>query len=200
MWEMWPPFPHLRDHLFFSNVPVAGIRGRSWRISSMDRTVENVVPLFSQVASERAIEGLTTHWPPRRVFMMPSRLIAALFLSSSLLTAQSIDASKVGTVHVSREGRFEVSMSVDGKDIVSPNRDKVATFYVLPGYHQLALRSGEISPSAAFKVVTGGEYFFKVNYERVVSARTPGDLRVSLSMQPNAGGTGEVRETRMDSK
>ncbi|MEA2258218.1 MAG: hypothetical protein QOJ51_1043 [Acidobacteriaceae bacterium] len=68
--------------------------------------------------------------------MMPSRLIAALFLSSSLLTAQSIDASKVGTVHVSREGRFEVSMSVDGKDIVSPNRDKVATFYVLPGYHQ----------------------------------------------------------------
>jgi hypothetical protein len=166
----------------------------------MDRTVENVVPLFSQVASERAIEGLTTHWPPRRVFMMPSRLIAALFLSSSLLTAQSIDASKVGTVHVSREGRFEVSMSVDGKDIVSPNRDKVATFYVLPGYHQLALRSGEISPSAVFKVVPGGEYFFKVNYERVVSARTPGDLRVSLSMQPNAGGTGELRETRMDSK
>jgi hypothetical protein len=59
--EMWPPFPQLRDHLLFSNVPVAGIRGRSWRISSMDRTVENVVPLFSQVASERAIEGLTTH-------------------------------------------------------------------------------------------------------------------------------------------
>lgn len=131
---------------------------------------------------------------------MPSRLIAALFLSSSLLPAQSIDASKVGTVHVSREGRFEVSMTVDGKDIVSPNHDKSATFYVLPGYHKLTLGSGEISPSASFRAVPGREYFFKVNYERVVSARTPGDLRVSLSIQPDAGGTGELPEARTDSK
>jgi hypothetical protein len=132
--------------------------------------------------------------------MMPSGLIAALFLSSSLLPAQSIDASKLGIVHVSREGSFEVSMSVDGKDIVSPNRDKVATFYVSPGYHQLVLRSGEISPSASFKAAPGGEYFFKVNYEHVVSARTPGDLSVSLSMQSGAGETGELREARIDSK
>jgi hypothetical protein len=132
--------------------------------------------------------------------MMPSRLIAALFLSSSLLPAQSIDASKVGTVHVCRGGRFEVSLSVDGKDIVPPNRDRIATFYVLPGYHQLVLRSGEISPSASFKAAPGGEYFFNVNYQRVVSAGTTGDLRVSLGMQSNAGGTGEFRETKMDSK
>jgi hypothetical protein len=132
--------------------------------------------------------------------MMPSRLIAALFLSSSLLTAQSFDASKVGTVHVCRRGRFEVSLSVDGKDIVSTNQDKIATFYVLPGYHQLVLRSGEISPSASFTAVPGGEYFFNVNYQRVVSARIPGELRVSVSMQSNAGGTGELREARMDSK
>jgi hypothetical protein len=132
--------------------------------------------------------------------MMPSRLIAALFLSSSLLPAQSIDASKVGTVHVSREGRLEVSMSVDGKDIASPNRDKVATFYVLPGYHQLTLRSGEISPSASFMAAPGEDYFFKVKYERVVSVRTSGDLKVSLSMEPNAGDTGELRKARTGSK
>jgi hypothetical protein len=132
--------------------------------------------------------------------MMSSRLIAALFLSSSLLPAQSIDASKVGTVHVCREGRFEVSVSIDGKNIASPKRDKIATFYVLPGYHQLTLRSGEISPSASFNAAPGGEYFFQVNYERLVSAGAPGDLRVSLSMKSNAAATGELRNARMDSK
>jgi hypothetical protein len=132
--------------------------------------------------------------------MMPSRLIAAVFLSSSLLLAQSIDASKVGTVHVCREGKFDVSLSVDGKHIVSLNRDKIATFYVLPGYHELALRSGEISPSASFKAAPGGEYFFNVNYEQVVSAKSPRDLRVSLSMQSNVVATGELRAAKMDPK
>jgi hypothetical protein len=128
--------------------------------------------------------------------MMPSRLIAALFLSSSLLLAQSIDASKVGTVHVCRQGEFEVSLSVDGNHVVSLNRDKAATFYVLPGYHELALRSGEISPSASFKAAPGGEYFFTVNYERIASRSSSRDLRVSLSMQPNAGAKGEPREAK----
>ena len=132
--------------------------------------------------------------------MMPSRFIAALFLSSSLLLAQSIDASKVGTVHVCGQGEFEVSLYVDGNHIVSLNRDKTATFYVLPGYHELALRSGEISPSASFRAAPGGEYFFTVNYERVVSARSARDLRVTLRMQPNAAATGESREARTDRK
>ena len=131
---------------------------------------------------------------------MPSRYIAALFLSSSLLAAQTTDASKVGTVHVHREGRFEVSLSLDGNDIGSLNQDKFATFYVLPGYHQLVLRSGEISPCASFKAAPGGEYFFKVNYEHVVSAGSPRGLRVSLSMQPNGASTGELRAAKMDAK
>jgi hypothetical protein len=81
--------------------------------------------------------------------MMPSRLIAAAFLLSSLLPAQTIDASKVGTVHVYREGRLliGVSVSVDGNDVVSLTPHKIATFYVSPGYHELTLRSGEIRPS-----------------------------------------------------
>lgn len=133
--------------------------------------------------------------------MMPSRLIAALFLSSSLLLAQSVDASKVGTVHVCRQGEFEISLSVDGNHLVSlNNRDKVATFYVLPGYHELTLRSGDIGPSASFKAAPGGEYFFTVNYERVVSKTSSRDLRVSLSMQPNAGPTAEPRYAKVDPK
>jgi hypothetical protein len=64
--------------------------------------------------------------------MMPSRMIATVFLLSSLLPAQSIDTSKVGTVHVYREGRLliGVSLSVDGNDIVSLTPHKIATFNV----------------------------------------------------------------------
>lgn len=42
---------------------VAGseVPGRSWRISSMERTVWNVVALFTQMKSERVIETPTTH-------------------------------------------------------------------------------------------------------------------------------------------
>ena len=50
--------------------------------------------------------------------MLPSRLIAALFLSSSLLPAQSIDASKVGPEFGERSRRVAthaVSCSKDEK-------------------------------------------------------------------------------------
>ena len=130
---------------------------------------------------------------------MPSRLIVAAFLLSSLLPAQTIDASKVGTVHVYREGRLliGVSLSVDGNDVASLTPHKIATFYVSPGYHELTLRSGEISPSASFKAEPGKEYFFKMDYEHVVSPTSLRDLRVSLSMQSNTGAD-ELREVKID--
>jgi hypothetical protein len=133
--------------------------------------------------------------------MKPSRIIAAVFLLSSLLPAQSIDTSKVGTVHVYREGRLlvAVSLSVDGNDLVSLTPHKIATFYLYPGYHELTLRAGEISPMASFKVKPGEEYFFKVDYEHVVSATSLRDLRVSLSLEPNTGDAGELREVTIDS-
>ena len=132
--------------------------------------------------------------------MMPSRLITALFLSSSLLAAEATNAGKVSTVHVRREGRFEVSLSLDGNDIGSLNGDKLATFYVLPGYHQLVLRSGEISPIASFEAAPGGEYFFKVSYDHVVSEKSPRGLRVSLTTEPATGAAGELRAAKSDSK
>jgi hypothetical protein len=63
--------------------------------------------------------------------MMPSRMIAAMFLASSLLHAESIDTGKVGTVHVYREGRLfiGVSVSADGNDIVSPTPHNSATLW-----------------------------------------------------------------------
>jgi hypothetical protein len=132
--------------------------------------------------------------------MMPSRVVAAVFLLSSLLSAQSIDTSKIGTVHVYREGRLliGVSLSVDGNDIVSLTPHKIATFYLLPGYHELTLRSGEISPSVSFKAEPGEEYFFKVDYEHVVSATSLRDLSVSLSLQPDTGDADELREVTID--
>jgi hypothetical protein len=166
----------------------------------MERPVAKVVPLFRQMTSMRAFESLTSHQSQRRSSMMPSRLIAAAFLLSSLLPAQSIDASKVGTVHVYREGRLliGVSLSVDGNDVVSLTPHKIATFYVSPGYHELALRSGEITPRASFKAEPGKEYFLKMDYEHVVSATSLRDLRVSLSMQPNTGNADELREVKID--
>jgi hypothetical protein len=132
--------------------------------------------------------------------MLPSRIFTAVFLLSSLLRAQSIDTSKVGTVHVYREGRLlvGVSLSADGNDIVSLTPHKIATFYLFPGYHELTLRAGEISPTASFKVQPGEEYFFKVDYEHVVSPTSLRDLRVGLSLQPNTGDAVELREVTID--
>jgi hypothetical protein len=133
--------------------------------------------------------------------MKPSRIVAAVFLLSSLLPAQSIDTSKVGTVHVYREGRLlvGVSLSVDGNDVVSLTPHKIATFYLYPGYHELTLRAGEISPMASFEAEAGEEYFFKVDYEHVVSATSLRDLRVSLSLEPDTGDADELRDVTIDS-
>ena len=98
--------------------PQQGCVRRSWRISSMERTVAKVVPLFRQMTSMRAVESLTSHQPQRRSSMMPSRLIAAAFLLSPLLPARSIDARKVGAVQANGEGGFftGVSLSIGGND------------------------------------------------------------------------------------
>jgi hypothetical protein len=161
--------------------------------------VAKVVPLFRQMTSMRALEA-SRAMPKRRFSMMPSRMIAAMFLVSSLLQAQSIDTSKVGTVHVYREGRLliGVSVSADGNNIVSLAPDDIATFYLYPGYHELTLRAGEISPSASFTTAPGEEYFFKVDYEHVISATSPRDLKVSLSMEPNTGDADELRAVKID--
>ena len=131
---------------------------------------------------------------------MSSRFVAAAFLVSSMALAQTIDASKVGTVHVYREGRLlmDVSLIADGKKVASLSPHEIATFYLVPGYHELALQSGEVCPKASFETRAGGEYFFRADYEHVVSATSLRDLRVSLSMQPNAGDAEDLREVSID--
>jgi hypothetical protein len=118
-----------------------------------------------------------------------ARILTVVLLFSPLFgVAQSVDASKVATVHVYRKGRLSigVSLSADGAKIASLTSHKIVTFYLLPGYHELTLQSGEISPSALFKAEAGGEYFFRLDYEHVVSATSLRDLSLSLSMQPKA--------------
>jgi hypothetical protein len=114
--------------------------------------------------------------------------------------AQTIDASKVGTVHVYREGRLlkGVSLFADGQNVGSLSPHQVATFYLVPGHHELTLQSGEICPRASFETRAGAEYFFRADYEYVVSATSLRDLRVSLSVQPNAGDADDLREMTID--
>lgn len=133
-------------------------------------------------------------------FIMRSRFVAAAFLVSTVALAQTIDASKVSTVHVYREGRLlrGVSLFADGKNITSLSPHHMATFYLAPGYHELMLQSGEISPKASFETRAGGEYFFRAFYEYVVSPTSLRDLSVSLSMQPNAADAEDLREVPID--
>ncbi len=114
---------------------------------------------------------------------MVSRIFAAMFLFTTLVgSAQSIDPTKVATVHVYRQGRLlvETSVSADGNPVVCLTPYESATFYLRPGRHELAMPSGEIKPSVSFLAEVGQQYWFKLNYEHVVSATSLRDLSVSL--------------------
>jgi hypothetical protein len=131
---------------------------------------------------------------------MLSRYFALFFLASSLLAGQSIDANKAATVHVYRQGRLLTAVSVfaDGNRVVALTPHKSATFYLVPGFHQLTMQPGEISPTASFKAAAGQEYFFELEYEHVVSPTSLRDLSVTLSMQPKMTGADELREVTID--
>jgi hypothetical protein len=137
---------------------------------------------------------------PVRVLSMLFRLLITVLLLSSLGGSQAIDTSKVATVHVYRHGRLLIAVSVlaDGNKVVALTPHKSATFYLVPGYHELTLQAGEISPTASFKAVGGGEYYFQMDYEHVVSAISLRDLQVSLSMQPRMTGAEDLREVSID--
>jgi hypothetical protein len=128
------------------------------------------------------------------------RSFALFLLFSTMMAGQSIDTTKVATVHVYRQGRLLVSVSVfaDGNRVVALTPHKSATFYLVPGYHQLTMKSGEVSPTASFKGVAGKEYFFELEYEHVVSATSLRDLSVTLSMQPKITNADDLREVAVD--
>jgi hypothetical protein len=128
-----------------------------------------------------------SHWPRGGIQPLLTRILAVVCLFSPLLgVAQSTDTSKVATVHVCRKGLpvIGVSLSVDGSKIGSLFSHQDVTFHVFPGYHELTLQSGEISPSALFKAEAGREYFFRLEYEQVVFATSLRGSSLSPSMQP----------------
>jgi hypothetical protein len=132
---------------------------------------------------------------------MISRIFTAIFLFTSLAGfPQSINPSKVATVHVYREGRLlvETSLSADGNAVASLTPHQSVTFYLAPGYHELTMQSGEISPMASFRAEVGQQYWFRLNYEHVVSATSLRDLSVSLTMQPKGPDADDVREVTME--
>lgn len=132
---------------------------------------------------------------------MLARILAAVFLLLPLVgVSQSIDPGRVAIVHVYRKGRLSiaVSLSADGNKVVSLAPHKIVTFYLFPGNHELTLQSGEITPSALFKAEAGGEYFFQLDYEHVVSSKSLKGLSVSLSMQPKVINEDEPREVTID--
>lgn len=131
---------------------------------------------------------------------MRYRYFAQFFLLSSLLAAQTIEASKVATVHVYLQGRLLTAVSVfaDGHRVVALTPHKSSTFYLVPGYHELTVQPGEIGPIASFKAVAGKKYFFALAYGHVVSATSLRDVSVTLSMQPKMTGADEPREVTID--
>ena len=129
------------------------------------------------------------------------RILAAVFIFTSLAgSSQSIDPTKVATVHVYRQGRLlvETSLSADGVRVVSLTPHQSATFYLAPGCHELTMQSGEISPVASFQAEAGQRYLFRLDYEHVVSSTSLRDLRVSLTMQPNIPAADDVREVTIE--
>jgi hypothetical protein len=132
---------------------------------------------------------------------MISRIFTEIFLFTSLAGfPQSINPTKVATVHVYREGRLlaETSLSADGNPVASLTPHKCVTFYLAPGYHELTMRSGEISPMASSRAEVGQQYWFRLNYEQLVSATSLRDLSVSLTMQPKGPDADDVREVTME--
>jgi hypothetical protein len=128
------------------------------------------------------------------------RIFAMFFLLSAVAFGQTVDPGKVAIVHVYRQGRLLVAVvvSADGNRIASLYPQKMATFYLSPGYHELTMGSREISPSAAFKAEAGGEYFFHVDFEHVVSATSVRDLKESLSMESGIIDAVGLREVTID--
>jgi hypothetical protein len=132
---------------------------------------------------------------------MISRIFATVFLFASVAGfGQSINTSKVATVHVYREGRplVETALSADGNKVVSLTPHQSATFYLAPGYHNLIMQSGEISPMATFRAQRGQQYWFRLDYEHVVSPTSLREPSVSLTMQPQNPNTDDVREVPIE--
>jgi hypothetical protein len=133
-------------------------------------------------------------------YQMITRIFTAIFLFTSLAGfPQSINLSKVATVHVYREGRLlvETSLSADGNAVASLTPHQSVTFYLAPGYHELTMQSGEISPMASFRAEVGQQYWFRLNYEHVVSATSLREPSVSLTMQPNGPNEDDIRAVTM---
>ena len=131
---------------------------------------------------------------------MISRIFIALFLFPSLAGfPQSINPIKVATIHVYRQGRLsvETSLFADGNKVVSLTPHQSVTFYLAPGYHELIMQSGEMSPMASFRAEVGQQYWFRLNYEHVVSPTSLRDLSISLTMQPKGPDADDVREVTL---
>jgi hypothetical protein len=59
------------------------------------------------------------------------------------------------------------------------------------------MQSGEISPMASFRAEVGQQYWFRLNYEHVVSATSLREAIASLTMLPKGPDADDVREVTM---
>jgi hypothetical protein len=76
--------------------------------------------------------------------------------------------------------------------LMAHNPDSV--IYLAPSYHQLTMQSGEISKGgASFRAEVGQQYWFRLNYEHVVSATSLKEPSVSLTMRPNGPNEDDIR-------
>jgi hypothetical protein len=129
-------------------------------------------------------------------------LVNFLLLPCLSLSAQNIDATKVATVHVYRQGRLSVGIpfKIDGNKVGSLSLHKILTFYVAPGYHEITIRFGPNSPTAAFMAEAGQDYFFQMDYEHTMSMLSPISLSITLTQQQGIADREKLQEQKIDAK
>jgi len=141
---------------------------------------------------------------PRRVLIgiLSIALVDILPLFCLPISAQTIDTTKVATVHVYRQGRFSIGfpLLVDGNKVESLGLHKILTFYVAPGYHEVSTRLGPNSPTVAFTAEGGQDYFFQMDYEHAMFPTSPSQISLTLTQQQGIVDQEKLQEEKIDAK
>jgi hypothetical protein len=74
-----------------------------------------------------------------------------------------------------------IQENVDGVKIAKLGDHKQATFRVVPGYHEISIKCGSLTPTRAFKAEPGKHYFFQMEYEHNKLVMNLNDVSITLT-------------------
>lgn len=115
--------------------------------------------------------------------------LAVLGCALLLSTVPASAAAPCATVHLFRDGagRVGISTFVDGHEVFKIGENKVVSFTLQPGYHEVSVKFGGDQPAVALQVKEGGEYFVHLRVDVRKSALFtgggPNAVAVNLSRE-----------------